>query len=52
MNGDGDGGNWGIGHLSGMPITLTFGIVLLAVLVILIILRVAFGSISVSGGVK
>jgi hypothetical protein len=51
MNGDGsDGGSFGIGHLSGRPITLTFGMVLLAVLVILIILRVAFGSIRV--GVK
>jgi len=48
---DGDS-NWGIGHLSAMPVTLTFGVALLAVLVVLVILRVAFGSISVSGGVK
>jgi len=47
-----DDSNWGIGHLSAMPITLTFGAALLAVLVVLVILRVAFGSISVSGGVK
>jgi hypothetical protein len=48
-----DGENsWGIGHLSGMPITLTFGVALFAVLVVLVILRVAFGSITVSGGVK
>lgn len=52
-NGDGgDGGNWGISHLSAKPITLTFGIVLVAVLIILVILRMAFGRIAVSGGVK
>ena len=50
-NGDGDG-SWGIGHLSARPITLTVGAVLLAVLIILIILRVAFGDITVRGGVK
>ncbi|MBA0086278.1 MAG: hypothetical protein HRJ53_14940 [Acidobacteria bacterium Pan2503] len=44
--------SWGFGHLSAMPITLTFGAALLAVLVVLVILRVAFGSITVSGGVK
>jgi hypothetical protein len=49
---DGDDGNWGISHLSGMPVTLTFGVVLLAVLIILVVLRMAFGQISVSGGVK
>jgi hypothetical protein len=47
-----DDGNWGIGHLAGMPVTLTFGLVLLGVLIVLVLLRVAFGSISVSGGVK
>lgn len=45
-----DGGSFGIGHLSSMPVTLTFGVSLLAVLVILIVLRVAFGEIRV--GVK
>ena len=49
---DGNDGNWGFGHLSAMPVTLTFGVALLAVLVLLVILRVAFGSISVQGGVK
>lgn len=44
--------SWGIGHLSARPITLTFGAVLIAVLIILVILRVAFGEISVRGGVK
>jgi hypothetical protein len=46
---DGDG-NWGIGHLSNHPITLTFGVALLAVLIILVVLRVVFGEIRV--GVK
>ena len=49
---DGDDGNWGIGHLTGMPVTLTFGVVLLAVLVVLIVLRMAFGQVSVTGGVR
>lgn len=43
----GDDSSWGIGHLTSMPITLSFGVVLLAVLVLLIILRVVFGSVSV-----
>ena len=51
MAGDGESG-WGVSHLSGMPITLTFGLVLLAVLIVLILLRVVFGEISVSGGAK
>ena len=50
--GDGSDGAWGFGHLSAHPITLTFGAVLLAVLVILVILRLAFGGITVRGGVK
>jgi hypothetical protein len=50
---DGSGG-FGIAHLASMPITLTFGIVLLAVLLVLVALRVVFGNISVGGsaGVK
>ncbi len=44
--------NWGVGHLGAMPITLTFGISLLAVLVVLVLLRVLFGEISVRGGVR
>lgn len=48
-----DGENsWGVSHLSSLPITLTFGTVLLAVLVVLILLRVVFGEITVSGGAK
>lgn len=49
---DGDDSNWGFAHLGSMPVTLTFGVTLLAVLVILIVLRVVFGQVSVSGGVK
>ena len=50
-NGDGSS-SWGITHLSSMPITLTFGVSLLFVLIILVLLRVLFGSVSISGGVK
>ena len=49
---DGDDSGWGIGHLSATPITLTFGVALLAVLIVLVVLRVAFGEITVRGGVK
>lgn len=49
MSGDGESA-FGLGHLGGMPITMTFGVALLAVLLVLIILRVAFGEIRV--GVK
>lgn len=41
---------WGLSHLSSKPITLTFGVVLVAVLILLVILRVVFGEIRV--GVK
>ena len=46
-NGDSAGGTFGISHLSGMPVTLTFGATLLAVLIILIILRVLFAEVRV-----
>ncbi len=46
-NNDGASGTFGIGHLSGMPVTLTFGATLLAVLIILIVLRVAFAEVRV-----
>ena len=42
--------SWGFSHLASMPVTLSFGVVLFAVLVILIVLRVVFGEIRV--GVK
>lgn len=48
---DGESG-WGFGHLSSMPVTLTFGAALLMVLIVLVVLRVVFGSISVQGGVR
>ena len=51
MDGDGEG-TFGVSHLSGMPITLGFGGLLLAVLVLLVILRLVFGSITVSGGAR
>jgi hypothetical protein len=47
-----DDSNWGFGHLSSMPVTLTFGLVLVGVLVALIVLRLLFGQVSVSGGVR
>ena len=50
MASDGTDGGWGISHLSSMPITLTFGVVLALALLMLIFLRVAFGEIRV--GVK
>ena len=48
-NGDNESA-FGLSHLSAMPITMTFVIVLLTVLVVLILLRVVFGEIRV--GVK
>lgn len=48
-NGD---GTFGVSHLSSMPITLTYGMLLLGVLLLLILLRVVFGSITVSGGAR
>jgi len=50
----GDQSGWGVSHLSSMPITLTYGLVLLGVLIALILLRIVFGNISVGGsaGVK
>jgi hypothetical protein len=49
MNSDGESA-FGVGHLTGLPITMTFGVVLVTVLLVLILLRVAFGEIRV--GVK
>jgi hypothetical protein len=49
---DGDDKAFGVSHLSNLPITLTFGMVLLVVLLVLILLRVVFGEISISGGAK
>jgi hypothetical protein len=49
MPGDGEN-SWGLGHLAGLPITLTFGMVLLGALILLIVLRLAFAN--VSAGIK
>jgi hypothetical protein len=51
VNGDSESG-FGVSHLAGMPITLTFGAVLLFALIVLIALRVVFGEIRVSGGAR
>ena len=51
MNGDGESG-FGLSHLSSTPITTTFGMVLLAVLVLLIVLRLVFADITVRGGAR
>lgn len=45
-----DESGFGLSHLASTPITLSFGLVLLGVLLLLIVLRLVFGSLSVSGG--
>ena len=49
MNGDTDSA-WGVSHLSDMPITLSFGLLLLGALLLLLILRIAF--LNVNAGVR
>ncbi len=44
---DGAPGTFGVSHLSGMPVTVTFGATLLAVLIILVLLRVVFAEVRV-----
>ena len=51
MNGDGES-SFGVGHLASTPITVTFGAVLLAVLILLIVLRLVFADVSVRGGAR
>lgn len=51
MNGDGESG-FGVDHLASTPITTTYGVVLLAVLVLLIVLRLVFADITVRGGAR
>jgi hypothetical protein len=51
VNNDGTTG-WGFSHLTSMPITLSFGTLLLGVIVVLVILRFLFADISVRGGVR
>lgn len=50
MSDDGQS-SFGITHLANHPITLTFGVALFAVLIILVVLRVVFGDIRVGAGV-
>ena len=48
---DGDS-NFGLSHLGAHPITLTYGMILVGVLLILLLLRVVFADISVRGGAR
>jgi hypothetical protein len=41
---------FGVSHLSETPITVSFGLVLLGVLLLLIVLRLLFADVKVSGG--
>lgn len=52
MAGQDGEGTFGVSHLSDLPITLSFGAVLILVLLLLVVLRIAFGSITVTGGAK
>jgi hypothetical protein len=52
MAADDGSGSFGISHLSAHPITISVGMALLAVLLILIVLRFAFADVKLSGGVK
>lgn len=45
-------GTFGISHLSETPITLSYGMLLIGVLLLLVVLRMVFGSISVTGGAR
>ena len=47
-----DDGSFGLSHLAGLPISLSYGLVLLAVLVVLVLLRFLFADITVRGGVR
>jgi hypothetical protein len=51
MNGDSTGSGWGFSHLANLPVSLSVGATLLVVLIILVILRVVFADVRVSGGV-
>jgi hypothetical protein len=43
---------WGVSHLTDMPITATFGIALVAVLLLLVLFRFVFADVSLKGGVR
>ena len=42
------GDGWGIAHLSSMPITMSYGLLLLGVLILLVVLKILFAGASVS----
>ena len=42
--------SFGISHLSDLPITMSFGLVLLAVLGVLVLLRILFADVRFSAG--
>jgi hypothetical protein len=41
---------WGLSHLSTMPITMTYGLLLLGVLVLLVLMKILFADVSVRAG--
>lgn len=47
-------GSWGVSHLSGLPVTVSYALVIVVALIILFLLRHFFGSIRVGaeGGVR
>jgi hypothetical protein len=47
-----DDSNWGVSHLSDLPITTTYGVIILAVLIVLVLLRLFFADITIRSGVK
>ena len=49
---NGDESSFGVSHLASHPITLSFGALLLGVLVLLIVLRLVFADVSVRGGAR
>lgn len=49
MNNDGTDSAFGVSQLSNNSITMTYGLVLIVVLVILVMLRLVFADVNVSG---
>ena len=45
---------WGLTHLSSMPVTMSYGLLLLGVLILLVVLKILFADVSVTtrGGVR
>jgi hypothetical protein len=46
--------SWGLSHLSDMPETVTFGVVLVLALIVLLAMRLIFGEVTIGakGGVR